>query len=237
MAIPSIVLLCVYCLTVNGDVIQLLLSGRLVATRREYGENRFLQIGGNALERIERSDLLQRAQADDGEALASILSHYRPLIVSSASKWHHYGLDDAIQEASIAVIEAARTFDSTKGCYFGVFLRQRVRASLRTWGRRQARWAIRHTASSYTSASGGDSETVPIEDWADEKSVREVTAHEWRDWLHGLSPREKLVIQRHVIEGYPLVAIAEQESVSPHTVQTWKKRAMRKLRNKVATEA
>lgn len=50
--------------------------------------------------------------------------------------------------------------------------------------------------------------------------------------MHGLSPRERFVIEKQFIEGYGLWEIAAREGVSRHTVQTWKKRAMKKLRKK-----
>lgn len=185
------------------------------------------------LEQRDIAELWRRAKRGDGIALERLLSQYRPLIISLARRWQRCGFEDAVQEAHLAVIEAIHIFDPAAGCYFGVFLRQRIRARLRTWGRRQTRWTERNTVASHP--HDGDSETVPIEEWADENSSREMTQLQWQEWLQDLSPRERLVIQRQLIDGYNLSEIAAQESVSRHTVHTWKKRALQKLR-KIGTK-
>lgn len=179
--------------------------------------------------------LCARAKKGDKGAMERIFARYRPLMVNLARQWPTFWFEDALQEAHIAVMEAVRDFDPAVGCYFGVFIRQRIRSRLRTWGRRQVRWAERNVSASYH-RDDVEEEGVPIEDWADEKAGQEWMGLQWDMWMKDLSPRERLVIQRQVKEGYRLAEIATQEKVSRHTVQTWKKRAMQKLRKNVAND-
>lgn len=204
----------------------------LITAQREFmGENRFLHLEENVLEQTEVVLLCRQVQEGNRQAMECLLTQYRPLMVSLARKWSACPFEDALQEAHVAVIEAAQYFDPTVGCYFGVFLRQRVRAHLRTWGRRQMRWSERHMVASYSRE--GEDDMAPIEEWGDESATDELKELQWKEWLEGLSPREQLVLERQMIAGYTLAEIAAQELVSHHTVNTWKKRAMQKLRKKV----
>lgn len=161
--------------------------------------------------------------------MSQLLRRYRPLILNLARKWSRFGIDDALQEAYVAALEAVHCFDVEGDYYFGAFLRYRIQSHLRTWGRRQIRWTTRHTVAS---AQRDEEEGVAVEEWADDHAFRYPIPWEWKEWLVPLSPRERLVIIRHVIEGYTLKEIADMEAVSRHTVQTWKKRAMKKLRHR-----
>lgn len=182
------------------------------------------------LQHEEVSGLCLKAKSGDREAMQELLEQYRPLMVHQAKRWPVYGFEDALQEAHVAVLEAVHVFDPDVGCYFGTFLKQRIRAHLRTWGRRQVRWSERNAVAS-GQCSGEDS--LPVEEWADAHTHSDQLHIEWEEWLNGLSPRERLVIVKQIIEGYSLQEIADQESVSRHTVHTWKKRAIKKLRDVV----
>lgn len=172
--------------------------------------------------------LCVQAQEGDGHALERLVRMYRPLMIRLARRWAVCGFDDALQEAHVALLEAVRRYDASYGVYFGAYVRRRIRARLRTWGRREMRWPERHVAASADETDEGDRQ--PVETWADERPSH--SRLWWEAWMQGLSPRERFVIERQFIDGYGLWEIAEQEAVSRHTVHTWKKRAMKKLRQK-----
>jgi RNA polymerase sigma factor (sigma-70 family) len=180
-------------------------------------------------------ELCLKAKSGDRKAMECLVRQYRPLMVSLANKWRGYGFDDALQEAHVAALEAVIQYSPDVGCPFGTFLKQRMRSHLRTWGRRQVRWVDRHVAAS-ASHHGDDATLLPVEEWADVQTDFSRLPVEWAEWLDALSPREQLVLKKQVIEGYTLQEIAAEESVSRHTVHTWKKRAMKKLRSRVAEE-
>lgn len=183
-----------------------------------------------SLQQAEMEGLCFKARSGDREAMKQLLVQYRPLMVHLAQRWPVYGFEDALQEAHVAALEAVHQFDPNVGCYFGSFLKQRIRAHLRTWGRRQVRWSERNMVAS---AESSREDSFPIEEWADVQPHVGRLNIEWKECLNVLSPRERLVIEKHVIEGYSVQEIADQESVSRYTVHTWKKRAMKKLRDRV----
>ena len=178
----------------------------------------------SACHRIEQWVLA--VQQGERDKLEAILQHYEPLVCSLARRMS-LSWEDACQEGRLAVIEAVYRYDPAVGCYFGVYLKRRVWAALRTLQRREWRWRAEY----HPSSRHEEEEVEWWERWPDEGRFS------WDDavWLmqltRNLSPRETLVLTKHVIEGRTLQELAKAEGVSADTVKTWKRRLVKKLRD------
>lgn len=160
------------------------------------------------------------AKQGDRQALEDIVQRYEPLVRSEVKRFALNDWEEACQQARLAIVEAVFLYDPSYGCYFGTFLKRRVWAALRTWQRKEWRWR----------------RELPLshEDWEEgglhEPASTVFADTDWRQWLAGLSEREQQVIIRSVVEGYSLKELAAMYHVSLETVKTWKKRALKKLR-------
>lgn len=169
---------------------------------------------------------VEAVRRGEREQLALIVRHYEPLVRSLARRMN-LPPEDACQEGRLAVVEAALRFDPAVGCYFGAYVKRRVWAALRTYQRREWRWRRQ----SHVPCGGLEEEEGEWwERWPDGRPVPWDEAV-WLEQLAGLlSPRERLVLRRHMLEGLTLQELAEAEGVSAETAKTWKRRALQKLR-------
>nr|MBO2480051.1 hypothetical protein [Bacillota bacterium] len=167
------------------------------------------------------------AQQGNKEALADIVRLYEPLVRSIVRRMN-LSWEDACQEGRLAVVEAVYRFDPAVGCYFGTYVKKRVWGALRTWQRREWRWqAERFFAPT-------DEEEEEKEDWWERWPDADASGWDDTVWLAQLatmlSPRERLVLEKHIVEGQTLRELATAAGVSTETAKTWKRRALQKLR-------
>lgn len=171
---------------------------------------------------------VKAVQRGEREKLADIVRHYEPLVRSLVRRMN-LSWEDGCQEGRLAVMEAVERFDPTVGCYFGVYVKRRVWAALRTLQRREWRW---RTEGRFPADGWDEEEGQWWERWPDERP------HPWDDaiWLEQLaaflSPREQLILRKHVMEGRTLQELAAAEGVCVDTVKTWKRRLAQKLRRR-----
>lgn len=55
----------------------------------------------------------------------------------------------------------------------------------------------------------------------------------WEDAMRDMTPRERIWLVRHVIEGKTLKQIADEEGVTVHAVKQWRISAVKKLKRYV----
>lgn len=72
---------------------------------------------------LSEKELLKRAKADDKLALKVLIERYQPLLLSLSNKYFIKGLekDDLIQEASIALIKAIKSYDFNADIDFSAY--------------------------------------------------------------------------------------------------------------------
>ncbi|MBA2877748.1 DNA-directed RNA polymerase [Anoxybacillus kamchatkensis] len=146
-----------------------------------------------------------------------IVDEYRPLISYMIRKLHiRRHVDEYMQIGLIALWEAYERYDETKGsfCTFAFkMIRWRIVSQLR-----------KETKNVY----------VPLpEEYVLKEDVDFFANIVWEDALQYLTPRERIWLIRHVIEGKTLKQIADEEGVSINAVKQWRMSAVKKLKRYV----
>lgn len=158
-----------------------------------------------------------------------IYREYHPLLYRTIKRLNAYqAREDLLQVGRLALWEAYRHYDPSRGPFPAlaqVYVRGRMLNSLA----QLSRWDSPLPFSSLSH----DEEKRPW-DRADPKAQGAFEQSELRLLLEEvwpqLSPREQLVITHQYWLDRPLAELAAQEQVSIHTVKTWRKMALQKIR-------
>ena len=185
-------------------------------------------MGEDATHAVE--DLLVRAQAGDGEALATLCRAYAPLVEASAKRYGGWksSWEDLLQIGYEHLIRGLLAYDGGRGVYLGHFLKRRVQGAILTAVRKGER-EQRQRASGVVVLDDED-RPLGVEGLADEAAQSGLQEVEWQGLFARLSPREKQAIRYTVLMDYTDRELAEAYGVSKDTVKTWRKRAVAKLK-------
>lgn len=169
---------------------------------------------------------LWRAQTGDQEATAWLCVQYAPLVRSIAARYRglYQDHDDLVQIGFLRLLESIRTFDPTRGVYFGYYAKRNIHAGMWTSVRRQRREKERRQAARDAEAA----ETLLLE-LTDPSACEAFGLPEWADGLAALTDRERLAIVYTVLLGYTTSELADVCGVGRETVKTWRKRGLQKL--------
>jgi len=184
----------------------------------------------------EVEQLVLCAKFGDSEAREQICRDFQPLVEAVARRYYGVSFEDACQEGYVALLQAIRFFDPLRGVPFAGFARMKVHGDVRSAMRREWTHTERtaHTRMEREGDEGAEGMTPE-----DKLALRTWRAHpdeqyesiEWRELLThaGLTRREAYSIQEGA-KGRSSTEIAKEMGVSPETVKTWRKRALRKIR-------
>ncbi|WP_339061604.1 sigma-70 family RNA polymerase sigma factor [Tepidibacillus marianensis] len=171
-------------------------------------------------------ELVRLAQQGNQEALSQLLEQYEPLMMTFAKKRYvDNNFEDTLQESRIAFMLAIRQYDPRFGVYFGYFVKQRIWQHLSSLSKKGQKWQ----EVSFFEGWKGEGEIILIDHVDLDFSI-------WKEQLECLlSEREQQLFELHWIQGFAISEIADHFQISINTVKTWKKRAMKKLRNALVT--
>ncbi|EMT46180.1 sigma-70 family RNA polymerase sigma factor [Anoxybacillus flavithermus] len=148
----------------------------------------------------------------------TVVEQYRPLISYIIRKLHirRHVIDEYMQIGLIALWEAYERYDETKG-------------SFHSFAFKMIRWRIVSQLRKETK-----NVAIPL---LDEQMLKEdvdfFTDIIWEDAMRDMTPRERIWLVRHVIEGKTLKQIADEEGVTVHAVKQWRISAVKKLKRYV----
>lgn len=148
----------------------------------------------------------------------TVVEQYRPLISYIIRKLHirRHVVDEYMQIGLIALWEAYERYDETKG-------------SFHSFAFKMIRWRIISQLRKETK-----NVAVPL---LDEQMLKEdvdfFTDIIWEDAMRDMTPRERIWLVRHVIEGKTLKQIADEEGVTVHAVKQWRISTVKKLKRYV----
>ena len=148
----------------------------------------------------------------------SVIVLYEPLIKKFLAK---YGLlsefDEYRQIAWIALWQAYSNFNPEKGP-FPAYASAVIRGRLLTEMKRRKQYKVR----------------FELKDQINDKCTYQPSNAFEMDWHFSfLSPREKLWLQAAIIEGFGTKDIAKRYGVTQDTVRSWKKSAVKKLKQQL----
>ncbi|EMI11287.1 sigma-70 family RNA polymerase sigma factor [Anoxybacillus gonensis] len=146
-----------------------------------------------------------------------IVAEYRPLISYIIRKLHiRRHVDEYMQIGFIALWEAYERYDETKGSFC-------------TFAFKMIRWRIVSQLRKETR-----NVHVPLPDeYVLKENVDFFADIMWEEAMQYLTPRERIWLVRHVIEGKTLKQIAHEEGVSVNAVKQWRMSAVKKLKRYV----
>ncbi|GGJ13708.1 hypothetical protein GCM10010885_23800 [Alicyclobacillus cellulosilyticus] len=193
------------------------------------------------------------ARAGDRAAAEQLFAALQPLVMGAARRYRDVALEDARQEAWLALWLAVREFEPANGVPFLAYATAKVRGDVRTAMRRLWRYDDRVV---HVSGRGEDAEAEQAEEalsrlaagraQADGRmaagaggcgpeSLDPMAAADWRLTVRaaGLSDRERLWLAA-AAAGYGPMELAAACGVSAETVRTWRKRTLYKLRAALA---
>lgn len=157
---------------------------------------------------------------DPSVSFEEVAHAYEPLIKKCIRQWHlQKGYDDMYQTALIALWEAFVKFDPKKG-YFPSYAEAYIRGRLRNEMTRERKYTEHHLMNSDLLMNKG-------KNLLNKDLLENIT---FLELLKDLTIREKLWVQRAIVEGWKTLDIACSEGVSQHTVRSWKKSAIKKLK-------
>lgn len=148
----------------------------------------------------------------------TVVEQYRPLISYMIRKLHirRHVVDEYMQIGLIALWEAYERYDETKG-------------SFHSFAFKMIRWRIVSQLRKETK-----NVAIPL---LDEQMLKEDVDFFgdiiWEDAMRDMTPRERIWLVRHVIEGKTLKQIADEEGVTVHAVKQWRISAVKKLKRYV----
>ncbi|KXG43938.1 sigma-70 family RNA polymerase sigma factor [Tepidibacillus infernus] len=164
---------------------------------------------------------IEQAQQGNQQAMEELIQQYQPLLISFAKrKYVNHSFEETLQEGQLAFIIAVQHFDPTYGIFFGSFAKQRIWRHLTSLLRKEKKWQ----------------ETILVDGWKEDYNAILSTTEDldfriWKEQAESiLSEKEKQFFDLFWIKGFTVAEIAEQMNVSTNTVKTWKKRAIKKLR-------
>lgn len=168
-------------------------------------------------------ELIRRAKARDGEAMATIAMELEGMIKSTVQRIQPFSHDreNLIGEGFLILMECIDDFDEDRGVPFPFYFRKRLRYFLMDDLKRTLRYDFRPI---------DDGEDFPSDDDVAEEALGEERARELAAMLGSLSAREEQVIRLFYYGSLSLSEIAGFMGLSYQTVANTKSRALKKLR-------
>lgn len=164
----------------------------------------------------------------EDQAFEEVAQQYDPLIKGMIKQLHLYkNIEDMYQIGLIALWEAYEKYDPTKGA-FGGYAKSTVKGRMLTALRQSRTYDDRHVFAK-SNEEGGD-DILAVADTSVMIPLEEETVSLY---LIELSERQRLWVEQALLQGRKTREIAEAEHVSPNTVRTWKKEALKKMKTNV----
>lgn len=168
---------------------------------------------------------MEKLETNREEEFEEICEQFMPMIYGLIGKWKLVrDKDEFIQTGRIALFDAWSRYDGERGA-FAAYAKSYVYGRFQLALERKDRWQTRYVA------------TEPI--IKNESSPLFITNEEdmfiLRDWLVriNLSPREHDWVVDALIDGLKPREIAERHDVAVSTVKSWRKGALKKLREEM----
>lgn len=154
-----------------------------------------------------------------------VLEKYEPIIKSQIKKLGIYkNFDEFYQLGKIALWKAYNRYDEEKGS-FSTFAIATIRGTLQSHLSKEAKYANFH--------SPATEELLRHIEY--EPTYEAIEMEILKSYLNELTNREMIWVYEHIIMQKKLSEIAKQYKVSINTVKTWRKNALKKLREKFRT--
>ncbi|PWI56752.1 sigma-70 family RNA polymerase sigma factor [Sulfoacidibacillus thermotolerans] len=173
--------------------------------------------------------LVYAAQQGTPAALSELCTRFTPLVVRLARYYQTSSLpsEDVVQCGYEHLLRAIRAYDTRHGVYFRHFVKLRVRAGIWSCVRSANRTAARIQKEPALQEETQDAELLL--QIADTTALAAYDLSEWSDLFALLSPREQIALEQVILQGASSTLVAARYGVSPETVKTWRKRALKKL--------
>ncbi|MCM3760987.1 sigma-70 family RNA polymerase sigma factor [Alkalihalobacillus oceani] len=153
-----------------------------------------------------------------------VLTDYEPLIKSLIQKLNLYrDYEDYYQVGMIALWTAYCHFDPEKGAFPG-YAQKVVRGHLLMFMQKEQQFSERHQLHD-------DHSDYRLIDQGSQQAF-EAVSPPLEDYLPLLSERERLWVVETFLQQKKLGQIATEQGVSPNTVASWRKQALKKLRHR-----
>lgn len=175
-----------------------------------------------------------QAQQQDGQQLITLLDEFENVIQGAVTRFyvppHERG--DLLQEAYVAFLKAVYKFDPTRGVPFASYAKAKTHEATWQYMRVRGRNQMRELADNPLADDEGESLSL-LSLLPDPQAEEPFCELEWRSLLASLSEREALAVEKIMIDGMSMAALARQTGVSADTVKTWKRRALVKIREEL----
>ena len=151
-----------------------------------------------------------------------VIECYAPIVKKQLKQLQiHKDYDDYYQLGMIALWEAYKRFDPEKGI-FATFAIHTVRGRLLTELSKEKTYAARH----HVTDEG-------FHYIVDERNASMLEVEIIECYMETLSERQQTWIKETILEGKTTSEIAKDYNVSVHTVRSWKKAAIKKMKMKL----
>lgn len=171
------------------------------------------------------------AQSGDPEALGRLVARFMPLLRASAFRYRgmRAEAEDLVQCGAERLIVAIRAYRPERGVYFAHYAKTAVRSAILTYVRKAERLRSMTAPLSTGDPAGMENGLPRVPELPDRAAGEPFALAEWGDALAGLSPRERLAVDRTLLQTWTTGELAEVCGVSRETAKTWRRRAIRKL--------
>lgn len=177
-------------------------------------------------------NIIKKALENDNEAVEELIKNLEPLIYSSIKKYgFNRNVNDLYQEGCLAILEALKDFDESKGAHFLAYVKLQLKYSFYNMQILKEDLIL---DKEYFEDGGVESlidyiidEDVNIELDYEDKELRE----KFLKAIDDLYPREKEVILLYYYKGLSLGEISEVLGISYNTVVNNRNRGIERLRD------
>ena len=180
----------------------------------------------------EERELWIREEEGDEEAHQKLISSYQPLVFKTAVQFHmpEEVTLELIQEGTVGLLEAAESYDYTKGVAFSLYAVHRIRGRMCDFMNREfSRDELsldRETAEGWSLA-----EFIPgLQLLPEELAERHAVSYRVSQAIDRLPQKEKLVLQGIFLENKTPSVLAADIKVTPGHIYRLEKQGVRRIR-------
>ena len=180
----------------------------------------------------EERELWIREEEGDEEAHQKLISSYQPLVFKTAVQFHmpEEITLELIQEGTVGLLEAAESYDYTKGVAFSLYAVHRIRGRMCDFMNREfSRDELsldRETAEGWSLA-----EFIPgLQLLPEELAERHAVSYRVSQAIDRLPQKEKLVLQGIFLENKTPSVLAADIKVTPGHIYRLEKQGVRRIR-------
>ncbi|PYZ94883.1 hypothetical protein CR194_04990 [Salipaludibacillus keqinensis] len=168
---------------------------------------------------------MEQLEINQEEEFEQICEQFMPMIYGLIRKWKLAGdKDEFIQTGRIALYDAWTNYDGDRGA-FAAYAKSYIYGRFQLTLERKNRWQTRHVSTEPIILSETNPAVVLNEE--DLFILRDLIARS------RLTPREQDWINGALIDGLKLGEIADRHGVAISTVRSWRKEALKKLRERM----